>query len=73
MRTKMNDQTIRLDVTVEETNLILEALGALPFSQVYRLIAQLQQQATDQLNSDDATELSMSESTDSSLTAEEAA
>ena len=43
----MND--IRLELTVEETNLILEALGALPFARVYTLIARVQQSARQQL------------------------
>lgn len=40
---------VQLTVSVEETNLILEALGNLPFARVYRLIGRLQAQATSQL------------------------
>lgn len=41
--------TIKLELSVEDVNLILEALGALPFARVYALIARLQQQARAQL------------------------
>jgi len=44
-------QNIELKLSVEETNLILEALGAMPFSKVYALIAKIQEQANQQLNS----------------------
>jgi len=36
-------------VTVEETNLILEGLGHLPFAKVYALVEKLQLQAKNQL------------------------
>jgi hypothetical protein len=42
-------QEIKLRLTVEETNLILESLGQLPFARVYALIANIQGQATEQL------------------------
>ena len=45
---------INLTVTIDEANLILEALGNLPFSRVYTLIAKLQEQAGQQLNSNAA-------------------
>jgi hypothetical protein len=41
---------ITLQITVDEANLILEALGNLPFVRVYALIAKLQQQAREHLN-----------------------
>ncbi len=41
---------IELKVTVEEANLILEALGQLPFARVYALVGKLQQQASVQIN-----------------------
>ena len=43
--------TITFHFTVEETNLILEALGQLPFNQVYQLIGKIQNEASDQLHS----------------------
>lgn len=43
-------QEIEIKITIEEANLILEALGDLPFARVYALIAKLQTQATQQLN-----------------------
>lgn len=41
---------ISLTLTIDETNLILEALGALPFVRVFALIGQLQEQARQQLS-----------------------
>ena len=40
---------IKLSLTVEETNLVLEALGNLQFVRVYALVAKLQEQAARQL------------------------
>ena len=41
---------IKLVLTVEEANQILEALGNQPFNQVFALINKIQQQASTQLN-----------------------
>ena len=41
--------TIKLELEVDETNLILEALGALPFVRVYQLIGRIQEQARTQV------------------------
>lgn len=41
----MTRQAINLTLTVEETNLVLEALGALSYAQVYQLIGSIHQQA----------------------------
>jgi hypothetical protein len=41
--------TIKLELEVEETNLILEALGALPFVRVYQVISRIQEQARAQV------------------------
>jgi hypothetical protein len=38
-----------LKVKVEEANLILEALGQMPFKQVYALVGKIQEQASQQL------------------------
>ena len=48
-------KNIQLDLTVEDTNLILEALGALPFAQVYALIGRIQERARKQLEDQAAT------------------
>lgn len=44
---------IKLEVTVEEANLILTALGRLPYEAVSTLIPKLQQQGQEQLQKDD--------------------
>jgi hypothetical protein len=43
-------KNIQLDLTIEDTNLILEALGALPFAQVYVLIGRIQEHARKQID-----------------------
>ena len=43
-------QEIKLQLTIEEANLVLEALGNLPFARVYGLIGKIQEQAGQQLN-----------------------
>jgi hypothetical protein len=40
---------LNLSLTVDEVNLILEAVGNLPFHRVYALIGKVQQQASQQL------------------------
>jgi hypothetical protein len=40
---------IKLEVEIDEANLILEALGQLPFARVYTLIGRIQEQARTQL------------------------
>ncbi len=40
---------INLQLTIEEANLVLEALGNLPFAQVFTLIGKIQEQAGQQL------------------------
>lgn len=42
-------QSIQIDLTLQETNQILDALGALPFRDVYQLVNKIQQQAETQL------------------------
>jgi hypothetical protein len=46
-----NDNTIKIELGIDEINLILEALGQLPFARVYTLIARIQEQARAQLSS----------------------
>ncbi len=41
--------TIKLELEVEDTNLILEALGQLPFVRVYQVISRIQEQARAQI------------------------
>lgn len=41
---------LKLDLTIDEVNLILKALGDLPFSQVFELIGKINEQASEQLN-----------------------
>jgi hypothetical protein len=45
--TKM--KPIQLTLTLAETNIILEALGQMPFAKVYQVIDKIQQQANQQL------------------------
>jgi hypothetical protein len=40
---------IKIMLTLEETNLVLEALGEMSFVRVHQLIAKIQQQAQSQL------------------------
>ncbi len=40
---------VTLELSIEETNLVLEALGAMPFVRVYALVGKIQQQAQSQL------------------------
>lgn len=39
--------TISLNLTLEETNIMLEALGQMPYARVYLLVQKIQQQATE--------------------------
>jgi hypothetical protein len=45
---------LQLTLTIDEINLALEALGQMPFSRVHQLIANIQQQATAQLQAGQA-------------------
>jgi hypothetical protein len=49
MSSEQQRMTIKLELEVEETNLILEALGALPFVRVYQVISRIQEQARAQV------------------------
>ena len=44
-----NFAKLQLRFTIDEVNLILEALGQMPFSRVYELIGKIQEQARQQL------------------------
>jgi len=50
----MESKNIKLELTVDEVNQILEALGQLPFSRVYGLVQKIQQQASGQLNGEES-------------------
>jgi hypothetical protein len=50
----MATQEITLKVNTDEANLVLEALGNLPFVRVYALIGRLQQQAAAQFAKESA-------------------
>lgn len=41
---------IRLDLSVDEANLVLEALGQMPFARVFTLVGKIQSQASRQLD-----------------------
>ena len=58
---------ISLTLTIEETNLVLEALGNLPFTRVFALIGKIQEQARQQL-SDETPALGTNASDNQSLT-----
>lgn len=40
---------MKLDLTINEVNLILQALGNAPYVQVFELVEKIQQQAKDQV------------------------
>jgi hypothetical protein len=46
---QQTSKTITLNLSVEETNLILEGLGNMPFAKVYALVGKIQEQASEQL------------------------
>jgi hypothetical protein len=47
----MNEmRELQLSLTIDEVNLILEAVGNLPFHLVYALVGKVQQQASQQLS-----------------------
>ncbi|MFN6337991.1 MAG: hypothetical protein ACK41W_04570 [Cyanobacteriota bacterium] len=48
----MSEPTIHFELSIEDVNLILEALGEQPFKSVYGLVGRLQAQARGQLQSD---------------------
>lgn len=49
----MNDDTIHLDLSIDEANLILEGLGELPFRRVFQLIGRIQGAARAQIQEAD--------------------
>lgn len=47
----MEKKDIQLNLNFEEVNIILKALGNLPFNEVYDLIGKIHEQANNQSNS----------------------
>ena len=41
---------VTLNLSIDEANLVLEALGEMPYRRVYELVAGIQQQASEQLS-----------------------
>ncbi|MCE2839697.1 MAG: hypothetical protein LW834_22590 [Cyanobium sp. 49614_E6] len=52
----MDETTITLELSVDDINLILEALGERPFKSVYGLVSRLQSQARAQLRTEGSAE-----------------
>ena len=46
-------QEIKLDLAIDDVNMILEGLGNLPFAKVYALVGKVQEQAGQQIKSAD--------------------
>lgn len=44
-----NEKSLQIELSFEEINLILKALGNLPFNQVYDLIGKIHDQANQQM------------------------
>ncbi len=45
-------QTIQLELSIDETNLVLEALGQQPYIKIHHLISKIQQQASTQIEAE---------------------
>ncbi|EAY31813.1 hypothetical protein [Microscilla marina] len=50
MNNNVSNQEIQLNVSIEEANVLLEALGEMPFKKVFGLVGKIQQQASSQIN-----------------------
>ncbi|WP_299459118.1 hypothetical protein [uncultured Microscilla sp.] len=50
MNNNVSNQEIQLNISVEEANVLLEALGEMPFKKVFGLVGKIQQQASSQIN-----------------------
>lgn len=46
----MQTQTIQLNLTIDQANLVLKALGRMPYEDVFQLVGEIQQQASRQLD-----------------------
>ena len=49
----MNNDTLHIDLSIDEINLILEGLGELPFRRVFQLIGRIQGAARAQIQESD--------------------
>lgn len=49
-------QEIKLKLTIEDANLVLEGLGSLPYAKVFNTVATIQQQAQAQIKSVESTQ-----------------
>lgn len=58
---------VKLDITIDEANLILEALGEMPFKRVFGLVSKVQQQASEQLGVEGSAPQSLSAVPDSDI------
>lgn len=52
----MDKSTLKIELSIEDINVILEALGALPFSRVFQIIGRIQAQAREQIERSGANE-----------------
>lgn len=52
--TKTEPRELTLTLSIDDINLMLEALGGLPFARVYALIGRMQEQAAVQLRASEA-------------------
>lgn len=52
-------EKIKLELSIDEANVILEALGSMPFVKVYELIGKIQAQASEQLNTENSGSVSL--------------
>lgn len=59
---------ISLNITVEETNLVLQALGNLPFAKVHELITKIHQQGNTQVQPEAASVDEVTEQTADNVT-----
>jgi hypothetical protein len=46
--------SINLNLSIDEANLVLESLGEMPYRRVYELVVKIQQQASEQLKAPQA-------------------
>jgi hypothetical protein len=51
---------IKLQLTADEINLLLEGLGAMPFVKVYALIGKIQQQVSGQMGKEEESSANLS-------------
>ncbi len=52
-------EAIKITLNIDETNLILNALGDQPYKQVFQLVQKIQQQAAQQIDSENVPDISV--------------